>query len=442
MLEKILIVEDDRTTSLMLQKYIRDLGYAVLDSLASGEAALNYQRISEANLVIMDITLEGELDGIETAKILHEKYNLPIIYITSSVETETVERIKKTNPYGYIIKPIDRKELKASFEMAFLRYDMDRKLVQSEQKLLTILNSIGDAVLVTDYDGKLVYVNPAVEYLLDMPESSTIGRMLRDIIKIEHGGLTESNQGITYLVSSSTRKIPVDYTAAPIMDTYGELAGTVIVLRDVTERISSEIKIKESIAQLRTAMGGVIQAMSRTVETRDPYTAGHQKRVADLARTIATKMNLDLNTIEGVRMAGVIHDLGKISVPAEILSKPGRLNPIEFSLIKIHPQIGYDILKTIDFPWPVADIVHQHHERMDGSGYPKGLKGHEILIESKIISVADVVEAMATHRPYRASLGIEVALNEIIRNKGTIYDPVIVDVCVSLFRDDGYIMEY
>jgi putative nucleotidyltransferase with HDIG domain len=182
----------------------------------------------------------------------------------------------------------------------------------------------------------------------------------------------------------------------------------------------------------------MIQAMAFTVEKRDPYTAGHQRRVADLARTIAKEMRLPPDKIDGIRLAGVIHDIGKIAVPSEILSKPGTLNEIEFNLIKRHPDTGYDILKNIDFPWPIAEIVRQHHERIDGSGYPRGIKGDEITLEARILAVADVVEAMASHRPYRASLGLDKALEEITVNQGTKYDPDVVRICISLFTDKKY----
>jgi HD-GYP domain-containing protein (c-di-GMP phosphodiesterase class II) len=174
------------------------------------------------------------------------------------------------------------------------------------------------------------------------------------------------------------------------------------------------------------------------VETRDPYTAGHQRRVADLARTIATEMNLHDDQIDGIRMAATIHDLGKISVPAEILSKPTKLTNIEFNPIKTHSQSGYNILKDIDFPWPVARTVLEHHERMNGSGYPDGLTGDNILMESRILAVADVVESMASHRPYRSALGIDAALNEISKNKGILYDPEVSDACLRLFHEKDY----
>jgi PAS domain S-box-containing protein len=209
-------------------------------------------------------------------------------------------------------------------------------------------------------------------------------------------------------------------------------------LSDITERKRAEEKLKESLAKLRKAMGGIIQAMALTVESKDPYTAGHQQRVSALARSIAQEMGLPKDQVEAVRMAGVVHDLGKISVPAEILSKPTKLSDIEFSLIKGHSQTSYDILKDIEFPWPIAEIALQHHERLDGSGYPSGLKGDQILIEAQILMVADVVEAIASHRPYRPAQGIEVALDEISKNKGKLYNPTAVDACLRLFMEKGF----
>jgi putative two-component system response regulator len=196
--------------------------------------------------------------------------------------------------------------------------------------------------------------------------------------------------------------------------------------------------VEKRTASLRKAMQGIIRAISLTVESRDPYTSGHQHRVGTLSAAIAEEMGLPKDRIEGIRLAGMIHDLGKISVPAEILSKPTRLNGMEFGLIKTHPQVGYDILKGIDFPWPVAEITYQHHERLDGTGYPRRLKGEEILLEAKIMAVADVVEAMASHRPYRPSLGLDKALEEISDNAGKLYDPEVAKACRRVLRGRGF----
>jgi PAS domain S-box-containing protein len=210
------------------------------------------------------------------------------------------------------------------------------------------------------------------------------------------------------------------------------------VLSNITERKKSEDEIKLNLEKLHKTMGGIIQAMAFMVETKDPYTAGHQQKVSHLARTIAQEMGLSKDQVEAIRLTGVVHDLGKISIPSEILSKPTKLSDLEFGLIKGHSQITYNILKSIDFPWPIAQIALQHHERMNGSGYPAGLKGDEILIEAQVLMVADVVEAIASHRPYRASKGIEEALEEISKNKGTLYNPTAVVACLRLFKDKGY----
>jgi PAS domain S-box-containing protein/putative nucleotidyltransferase with HDIG domain len=189
---------------------------------------------------------------------------------------------------------------------------------------------------------------------------------------------------------------------------------------------------------LRQSLEQSIQTIAGTVEARDPYTAGHQRRVGELATAIAREMGLPYEQVNGIHLAAIIHDLGKVNIPAEILSKPGKLSDIEFLLIKSHPQIGYDILKDVKFPWPIADIVLQHHEKLDGSGYPQGLKGGQILLESRIMTVADVVEAMSSHRPYRSALGIEAALHEIERGRGRLYDPAVVDACIHLFAKKGF----
>jgi PAS domain S-box-containing protein len=210
---------------------------------------------------------------------------------------------------------------------------------------------------------------------------------------------------------------------------------------DITDRKKVEERLRNTLESLRRAVGTTIQVMVSAVESRDPYTAGHQVRSAELARAIATEMGLPRDKIDGIRMAGSIHDIGKLSIPAEILSKPTKLSAIELSLIKEHANTGYEILKDVESPWPLAEIVHQHHERMDGSGYPRNLKGEEILMEARILIVADVVEAMSSHRPYRPGLGIDKALEEIEKNKGIFYDKAVADACLRLFREKGFKLE-
>lgn len=221
-----------------------------------------------------------------------------------------------------------------------------------------------------------------------------------------------------------------------------ELRATVHTLetkeRQLRER---EAVLEKTLYDYRQAMEGIVEAMALTVEMRDPYTAGHQRRVVELVHAISQSMGLSEQQQDGIRMAGVIHDVGKIAVPAEILSKPGRINELEYSLIKSHPQVGYDILKNIRFPWPIAKIVLQHHERLDGSGYPQGLRGNQILLEARILAVADVVEAMASHRPYRPGLGIATALEHISEMRGILYDVEVVDACLKTFRENAFKFE-
>jgi PAS domain S-box-containing protein/putative nucleotidyltransferase with HDIG domain len=207
------------------------------------------------------------------------------------------------------------------------------------------------------------------------------------------------------------------------------------IISDITDRVSAGEELRQSYEKLRTTIDGTVSAMGLLVDMKDPYTSGHQRDVARLAGAIAVEMGLEDDVIDAIKVAGVLHDLGKLSIPSEILSKPGPMNELEITLMKTHPRAGYDILKTVDFPWPVADIVLQHHERLDGSGYPQGLRGDDICIESRILAVADVIEATSSHRPYRASRGIEVALEHIEAESGILYDPEVVKQCLTLFRD-------
>lgn len=238
--------------------------------------------------------------------------------------------------------------------------------------------------------------------------------------------------GKTLGVLSLFAKHPISPSEDAILDGLSS-ATALVVQRDSTEK-----SLFQTLESLHEAVQATIQVLVATVEARDPYTAGHQIRVADLACAIATEMGLPQEKVNGIRMAGSIHDIGKLSIPAEILSKPTKLTNTEFALIKEHAQKGYEMLKDVKSQWQLAQIVHQHHERMDGTGYPRNLKGAEIIIEARILAVADVVESMASHRPYRPALGIDRALEEIEKNSGTLYDAAVSDACLRLFREKGF----
>ena len=215
-----------------------------------------------------------------------------------------------------------------------------------------------------------------------------------------------------------------------------ERTNELIFQNEEKEKRAAELVIINK--QLKSALMKTVEVAMKLSEMRDPYTAGHERRVAEIAVAISAELGFDKERQQGMRVAGYLHDVGKINIPAEILSKPGRLSDVEYNLVKGHVQAGYDAIKDVDFPWPVAEVVFQHHERLDGTGYPRGLKGEEIIMEARILSVADVVESMSSHRPYRAELGIEKALAEIERGSGIIYDATVVDACIKLFRENGF----
>jgi PAS domain S-box-containing protein/putative nucleotidyltransferase with HDIG domain len=291
--------------------------------------------------------------------------------------------------------------------------------------------------------GQIVDVNPALVQMLGYPNREALLNANAAELYLNHEDRQYAVQLLqrdsvlrdfeTRLVRYDGRVIWVSDNVRAILDDDGQKMFFLGSLEDISQRKRADEELKGSIEKLNRAMMGAIEAMAAIAEIRDPYTAGHQRRVAELGAAVAAELGLDAGRAEAVRLAGLIHDIGKIYVPAEILSKPGRLTAAEFSLIRLHPEVGYDILKRIDFPWPLAPIVLQHHENLDGSGYPKGLAQDQILVEARILAVADVVEAMASHRPYRPSLGLDRALQQVSSYAGSLYDSHVVDACLALF---------
>ncbi len=229
-----------------------------------------------------------------------------------------------------------------------------------------------------------------------------------------------------------TRYITAHNINLPVQDM------VVSMVWDVTDAKNAREQLEANLRELEKAMLGTVEVATTISAMRDPYTAGHERRVAMIAEALAVHMGLETKCVQGIRVGAHLHDVGKVVVPAEILSKPGRLTPAEMQIIRSHAEAGYDVLKGVNFPWPVAEIARSHHERLDGSGYPRGLRGEEIILEARIIAVADVIEAMASHRPYRAGLGIARALDEVQQGSGKSYDADVVKACMSLFRNDGF----
>lgn len=322
-------------------------------------------------------------------------------------------------------------------------------LRESEEKYRNLFEDSKDGVLIWTVEGKILGVNRAVLEIFGVEIEDMIGAEISDIYA-EPKDLALFQQLLDREGSVRGHELRLKKKNGVVID--GLLTATVRrgkdrtvigyqgIVRDVTDIKRNEKELQRTLETLRKSIAAIALTLSTVVESRDPYTAGHQKRVSGLSRAIAQEMRLPAQQCDGVRMAGTLHDIGKISIPSEILSHPITLSDKAFELIKDHPQTGHDILSGIEFPWPVADIILQHHERMDGSGYPNGISGNDIMLEARIIAVADVVESMASHRPYRPARGIEAALEEITAERGTRYDPEVVNACLRLFKEKNYLI--
>ena len=469
---RIMVVEDEAVISMEIQDRLTKMGHSICGTAASGEEAVSIATAKRPDLILMDVQLRGEVDGVQTAKQIRDLIEIPIIYLTAFADDRTVERAKLTQPFGYLIKPFSEKELYAAIEMALYKNSMEARVRDSERRYATTIRCIADCVIVTDTDMKITLMNPAAQSVTGWKQEEAVGKKLDEVCKlVEEKALIAVESPMVkaiqervvmnltapvLLITKNGDKVPVEDSAAPMINEKGELTGAVMVFRDITWRKeaeeaikmafnSLEARVQEQTAELRTsfdmlgrAMEGTIQALATMVEARDRYTAGHQVRVADLACIIARQMGVAESRIPIIRIAALIHDVGKVCVPTEILNKPAPLSPIEFEIVKQHPKAAYDVLSKIEFPWAIADIVLQHHERVDGSGYPSGLRGDQIHLEAQIIGVADVVEAMSSHRPYRAAVGTEQGLEEISKGKGTRFNPAIVDACIHVFHQGEF----
>jgi PAS domain S-box-containing protein/putative nucleotidyltransferase with HDIG domain len=320
----------------------------------------------------------------------------------------------------------------------------DAQLLESEERYRSLVENAQEGIFQTTPEGKFRMANQAMATILGYASPRELMESVTDIKRQIYVNPQDRIRILETLdIHKIIRKGELQFyrkdgsviwvfgNIQSVGDKNGEVLYYEGIIEDITDR-------KKNADQLRKALGGTVQAIASLAESRDPYTAGHQRRVAELAAAIAGEMGLSPEQIEGLSMAGIIHDIGKVSVPADILNMPRKLSVIEYDLVKTHVQSGYDIVKDIEFPWPVARMILEHHERIDGSGYPNGLTGDELLLESRIMAVADVVEAMVSHRPYRPALGVDAALEEIAGKKGICYDSAIVDFCLRLFREKGY----
>ena len=335
-----------------------------------------------------------------------------------------------------------------TFSNALQRKQFAQAIKESENYYRTIFENTGAATAILEDDLTISMINKNFEKLSGyLKEEIENKKNWFDFIK---EGDQEKVKEYYHLRNTHSEMVPREYeisfiskfgTNRDILIAVDIIPGTLkraISIVDITLRKQTQKELEDNYSKMQRIMDQTVSSLATAVEIRDPYTAGHQKKLSRLAVAIAGEMGLSKNQIDGISVAGTLHDIGKINVPNEILSKPGKLSEVECMIIKTHCQAGYEIIKGIEFPWPVADIVLQHHERMDGSGYPMGLTGEEILPEARILAVADVIDAMASHRPYRASLGVEAALEEITLNKGILYEPGVVYACLKLFREKGF----
>jgi len=332
------------------------------------------------------------------------------------------------------------------------RKKAEQNIKSAKDELQMIMDSVPVIIFYKDIEGRIIRANRTLADSLKVPIKDIVGKTTEKLFPREQAENMRKDDQEVIISGKPKRNIIQPYTTPgglrwllsdkiPYRDKKGKVTGVIVLAKDITVQRKSEQELQQTLQKLKKTMDAALETMSKIIEVKDPYTSGHQRRVCQLAIRIAQEMKLPEDKIEGIRIASLIHDIGKIGLPTEILSKPTKLTDIEFSLIKGHSQIGYDILKSIDFSYPVVQIVLQHHERLDGSGYPNNLRGNKIILEARILGVADVVEAMSSFRPYRPALGIDAALEEISKNKGILYDPEVVDACSRLFKEKGFKFE-
>ena len=336
--EKIMVVEDEWVVADQLCTSLKELGYTVCSTASTGYEAIMNVEAERPDLILMDIVLKGRMDGIEAADRINSQFNIPVIYLTAHTNQEYIERAKQTNPFGYLIKPYNQRELHATIEMALHKHRADK-------------------------------------------ESANIEMVLHK------------------------------------------------------HRVDKETK--EYLDRLTRCYTGTIKAFSGAIELRGPYAAGHHQRVAEYTHAIAKEMGLPEFSVEGLWLSAHVYDISLVNMPIEIIKESGQLTGINLTMYRTYPQSSYDILKEVDFPWPVANIALQHRECWDGSGFPRGIKGENILIEARVLAVAHVLEDLTSHRVFRNALPLKLALDEICAHRGSQYDPDVVDACLNIFSEKG-----
>ncbi|RLW62373.1 MAG: hypothetical protein B6D73_20165 [gamma proteobacterium symbiont of Stewartia floridana] len=461
---KILIVDDVADNLSVLSSLLQAEGFRVFAAI-SGNLALQALDTLVPDLILLDIVMP-EMNGFEICARIKEREslrNIPVIFISALDDPQDKVKAFSSGGVDYIGKPFQKEEVlarvKTHIELAGARDKLEtlvesrtHELLENQKRLkktqqlarlgsweLDLVNGtlywsdevfnifgLKPSEFVPGFEAFLERVHPEDRESVKMTYLTAVkDKLAYDLV---HRIVRNDNDDIQYVHELADHVINED----------GEVIRSIGTVQDITNLVTLDKERQHYLEKFKNSLEKTVIVVSATLEKRDPYTAGHQRNVSELAVSIAKELNLSDDTISGIRLGSIIHDIGKINIPSEILTRPGKLSDLEFEMIKTHPLHGSEILKDVEFPWPIAEMVLQHHERLDGSGYPNSLKGDEILLEAKIIAVADVVEAMSSHRPYRPSLGIEVALKEIEAGSGRLFDEKAVSACINLFREKDF----
>ncbi len=466
-MKTILVIDDDPMVIDILNSFLVH-SYRVI-AAKDGRHGLSCADSNDPpDLILLDVLMPG-LDGYEVCGALKENprtHDIPVIFISVLDADYDETRGFKLGAVDYITKPfspaIIQARIRTHLALSKAHHDLQsqnerleaiveertRSLQKSEIQFRTLVDNIPGAIYRCSFDAKrtMRFISNEIAEIGGHSAADLINNKVCGFTDIIHPDDRESVAETINKAVEGRHPYLLDYR---IVNANGETRwvyekGQAFYENDTAAWLDGAIfdatveKLHEQ--QLIRSLRQAIQAVALTVEKRDPYTSGHQRRTSVLATDIARTMGLDSDVVEGVRMGALIHDIGKIYVPSEILNRPGKLTEPEFKIIQTHPEVGYEIIANIELPWPVKEMIQQHHERLDGSGYPCGLKGGEVILEARILAVADVVEAMASHRPYRVSLGIDAALTEIRQQRGILYDLEVVDACLELFKDESYIL--
>ena len=440
---RLLCVEDSPADAELEAASLERAGYDVrmerVDCKADLKTALDSR---DYDVIFLDHGLPGWDSRVALRIALEAAPQTPVVCVAGTIGEETAVEMLRLGASDYVLKdrtarlPAAVRGVLAGAASRRARDEAQNALRASEERYRRIVETAAEGILVTGADLTITYYNQRLAEMLGYGVVDLLGRSVRGLLMSEDGAFVEeelARQTLGESVSLQSRLrradgsgLWVSVASRPELDDDGQVAGSLAMISDISDQKAAE-------EQLKQALAGTVAAMGSLVESRDPYTAGHERRSAALVVEIAGELGLDDEALAALDLTARMHDIGQIAVPAEILTRPGPLSPAEFSLIKLHPQVAFDILAPIDFGYPTAEIILQHHERLDGSGYPNGLKGDEIRLEARVLAVADVVEAMSSHRPYRAALGIEAALDEVRANAGRLYDLDVAAACERVF---------